>query len=409
MDRRSFLRRVRDLTAFSTLGGSIGSLLITPAQANPWVAVALTAVSIISSFIQRPNGLGAMMKALNMKMDLVLSEMGEVLGALANITEAIGKLEKDLPIFLKNAFTDEHVDELYNEADRWLREGIISHDAFAKLEKTDSIKFHMLTTRAENLEDHAARLTNDPRATTPYAAIATPLALGVHLRITQITDASMVGLILDKHIKWHDRILSTNDVDFSVGGQLAKAKIDKNDLLDEMSNSPLAEKSHFVKNEMKSTGLGVEHGCAAYGQNVYSCGDGVPGYFNVAPFTYVWQFVKLEAGNASIVGVELDSFEEENFVPRSRDEILARCSGYYPAKMCGKDGTEVWGRDHAMMQPNILAVKKEMEKFVGTPMQEGFLPRLNRLNRQIVFLEAVVKIVEDTRRQAVAMRKELPA
>src|SRR5207237_7243537 len=62
----------------------------------------------------------------------------------------------------------------------------------------------------------------------------------------------------------------------------------------------------------------------------------------------------------------------------------------------------------ATAHPAIRAVDADMNRFLGTPQQEGLIPKLNNLNGRIAFLEQVVDIVQTTRREAQRMRMEFP-
>ena len=416
IDRRSFLKRARDLAAAITVGASGTLLFTTPARA--WFGAVLGGLQIISAFVQRPNGLAAMMSAINMKLDLLLAEVVHIETALAEIANAIADLKEKLPEMLATAFTEEKVGRLRSAVHNWFDEKIERRETLDKLDKT---RLGMVTITVSTIDGIIYDLATNPEGAIPRAAIAAPLALGTHMHILSLAEPNKIGSALARHVQWHDNILSPS-IRNSVAFQLADLTTQRDQVLNEISKSPLAKNSGFDPKQLKSTGAGIATGCAVeFKGKTTDYAFGGPGdkdiYNQKATVAYVWRFVELTSSGYPMLAIEKAKPLVLMEAPRIGDQrsFAERLPSW------ALPGSRIPGCEHihapllysspaiqaaATTHPAIRAVDAEFNRFLGTPQQEGLIPKLNNLNGRIAFLEQVVEIVQSTRREAQRMRVE---
>lgn len=381
LDRRSLLRKLRDLAALSVVGSTGVLAFSTQAQAWVWVQAALAGLSVISTFVQRPSGLAAMMSALNEKLDVVVGQAAQIEVALADIASAIADLKEKLPEMLENAFTADKVGRLRSAMHNWFDEQIDSRAAMDALDRTRGLMvMHTLSTVDAIIYDLAI---ND-EGTIPRAAIAAPLALGVHMNILSLAEPSKIALALGRHIKWHEKILSPN-VKNSVAYQLADLRAKREVVLDKIAKSRLATESRFDRKKWVSDGVG--EACAGSVGPWSTSGPDMP----VSIVFYAWRFVELTSSGFRMIALE------KSYAARTPSWDTNKA----PMVCQSRPGA-------AESHPDIVAVNQEMAPLLGSPTSpEGLIPQLNNLSGRIAFLEQVAEIVEGTRREALRMKEEV--
>jgi hypothetical protein len=408
-NRRQFLRHVRAFLAFSAAGSPGILLFSTPAKVFVAVALAVTAaLQVISTFVQRPSGLAAMMSALNAKLDLVLEQLNQIETALSVIAKAIADLEEKLPEMLSNAFTEDKVRRVRAAAQDWFDEKIATREDLQKLDET---RRGVVTNIISRIDDIAYDLATNQEGAIPRAAIASPLILGVHMNVLSLAEPSKVGAALKRHLTWHENILSPSVKD-SVAYQLADLSAQRDRVLDEISKSSLAKDSGFDRKQWKSAGAGIVTGCAREHQDAVPpshAWDGrrmdYPGSpeenGKTATVDYVWRLVELTSSGYPVVGIQKSLAAK---APDWAGKVVApACT---PRNVGFGANLEAEAKRHTA----ITSVDAKMELFLGNPKKgiSGLLPQLNSLNGRIAFLEQVIEIVGATRREALRMKMEFP-
>lgn len=380
LDRRSLLLKIRNLAALSIVGSS--GVLAISTQAQAWFQAALGALSVISSFVQRPSGLAAMMSAINEKLDVIVEQAAQIELALADIALAIADLKEKLPEMLENAFTADKVGRLRSAMHNWFDEQI---DSRAAVDALDPTRRGMVTITLSTIDSIVYDLAISKEGAVPRAAIAAPLALGVHMNILSLAEPNKIGAALARHIKWHECILSP-DVKNSVAYQLSDLKAKRELVLDKIAKSRLATESGFDRKKWTSDGTGEV--CAGSVGPWSTSSPDMP----VGIVFYAWRFVQLTSSGYPIIALQ------KSFSSRT------------PPWDSNKASLVCMSRPGAVeSHPVIVAINQEMEPLLGSPTSpEGLLPQLNNLSGRIAFLEQIVGIVEATRREALRMKEEFP-
>ncbi|MCD9817641.1 hypothetical protein [Bradyrhizobium japonicum] len=378
LDRRSLLLKIRNLVALSVVGTS--GVVAFSTQAQAWVQAVLAGLAVISTFVQRPSGLAAMMSAINEKLDVVLEQAAQIERALTDIALAIADLKEKLPELLENAFTVDKIGRLRSAAHNWFDEKIDSREA---LDALDATRRGMVTITLSSIDSIIYDLAINNAGAIPRAAIAAPLALGVHMNILSLAEPNKIGAALARHIKWHDNILSP-DVKNSVAFQLADLRAKRELVLDQIAKSRLATESRFDRKKWISDGVGEV--CAG---STFPWGVGDP-TIQVGIVFYAWRFVKLTSSGYPLIALEKSY------------------SGRTPPWDSNPGSVVCTTRPGAVeTHPAVVGINREMEPILGTPTNpEGLLPQLNNLSGRIAFLEQVLDIVQDTRREAVRMKED---
>jgi hypothetical protein len=410
--RRKLLIGSRNVLASMSLADIASFLFTRPAKAVP-VMVAIAALQVISTFVQRPSGLAAMMRAIDEKLELILQQINQIELALADIAKAIADLGEKIPEMIENAFTEDKVVQLGGATKKWFDEKIENADDLRRLDPNRRI---IVGDVASSIDKLVYILATNDQGAIPRAAIVTPFALGVHLNVVSLYEPSQIGNALTRHLGWYDSILSSR-IKGSVEWWRTALNAERDKLLENIYKSHLAKLSGFNRHQWASSHAGIVVGCVREYEprqqvgNARTKGDiGGTGFHTEperygasAAMTYAWRFVALTSSGYPEVGLQR-SFAPEP-PPWASDLLLPVCAtikvGFYNSEAALREAT----RQH----PAVAEIEAEMHRFLeGDNGQLGLLPQLNSLNGRIAFLDSVVEIVNNTRAQALRMKAEFP-
>ena len=330
VSRRTLLRAARNLLPSIGLA-AIGLPMATTKRAEAWFMVAMAAASVaiqvIQAFTQRPNGLAAMMQAINAKLDLILEQLANVEVALAKIADAIAELKAEIPEFVAEQLAKHDLAQLRGQFATWALFKIETRQAFLRMKEGDKTALKGAVINISNTVNTI--FLNDHPTSAPIAAMA-PIMLGSHINILSIVFPEQLADALRAHIQWHDRILS-RDVEGSVAWWLEKLKADREAILQNIAATDYGKISGFTPDsfhEVKDS-FGQMTDCKIIYMRY---GSGAPRgewYGPTAKAILVWQFSYLNSNGFPIVGIRTNLQQSTNGDGRLYRVPISFCS--YPS------------------------------------------------------------------------------
>jgi hypothetical protein len=383
---------------------SFGFLSTRPASAQvEELGAAFSAAQAIGSFIHRPDGLGAVMRGMNQKLDLIVAEIARIELALADIQLAIAKLRDAIPEMVSNSLTELVVDELRSSGNRWFDQKIKSSDDVERLNETrKNLVLHIIS----RLEDKVYDLATNDRGSIPHAALVAPWALAVHLNILSLFQPEAIPVALRRHLAWYDNILNPEKPG-SVAYLRGKRIDDRNTLLGNISKTMLAKGSDFDREKLTSTNIGLAFVCVKESRlgrlDIEKIGVTV---------VAVWKIVRLFSSDfpqialRSNVGLQVPQWVQ----PDIKVPLMPRCSYEVPwSAPGGRPATAGELQNYGETLGVIGNFKAETKQFLEKDAKgsSGLLVQFNDLSRRIDFLEKVISLIEDTRAEARALQIEV--
>jgi hypothetical protein len=230
---------------------------VSPARANPALIIVAASIQAISSFMSRPDALGPYLQAIDQKLDLVVDQLRRVQLALAAIAEGIAALGAEIPEFLVDEDERRRVQDLDGLAGTWLRHKLRDLKDFEAL--PPQVR-QLLYSQVAQIEPLIYSLSSSSYGARPQPAVATPLALAIHMNVTAVLNLGPLKPALEPHFAWYEKILDPN-----LARSLAwwrKTYADgRETLISRISSLQLARDSGFDASSLSSSHPGMAWMC----------------------------------------------------------------------------------------------------------------------------------------------------
>lgn len=238
LTRRAFIGAAAAAPAFSFGAAS-------PASASD-PATIITALTILQKVIQLQGdrgdgGAGAILKAVNSKLDIVISQLGAIEKGLAEISLQIS----DLKVSVLNAIGDQYIVQLFNEA----KTGLTAITDVQRRAKHRLISLDLRNPDRQGLDRELAaawtefdqarrRLRETPRA---RGIIITPILESFLLAdycayAAGILDNARFSISVERHLNWLGEMLDPK-AEYSIAAFIEKASNDERDERAAIDNS----------------------------------------------------------------------------------------------------------------------------------------------------------------------------
>ena len=254
LTRRGLLKGVGSTTAALATGPIAW---VSPARANPALIVVAASIQVISSFMSRPDALGPYLQAIDQKLDLVVDQLRRVQLALADIAEGIAVLGAEIPEFLIDEDERRRVQDLDGLAGTWLRHKLRDLKDFEALPPQAR---QLLDNQVAQIEPLIDSVSGSAYGARPQPAVATPLALAIHMNVTAVLRLGPLKAALEPHFAWYEKILDPN-LERSLAWWLKTYTKARETLISRISSLQLAKDSGFDASILSSSHPGMAWMC----------------------------------------------------------------------------------------------------------------------------------------------------
>lgn len=411
LTRRALLQ---GLTSAGAAAGLYPIVPLTRAQATPALFAVSAAIQVISGFIQHPDTIGPYLRAFDQKLDLIVGQLQQVQKALADIAEGIASLQAAIPEMIDDAKTKDKVKDLVALASQWFDYGVPDAPHFKKLSPERRQSAVEIGTKIETL---IYWFSTTAQGATPQAAVATPLALAIHLNVVSLTGFKTPSEALQPHFKWCDKILD-DKLERSVAWWLKTYTGQRSELLSRIGGLKLAKESGLDPAKQSSEHPGLEWMCHMEGDPI-SVGFGAPPSPHadtpVQAFL-VWRFLSKSPDGYPILGLDsaqvgpgrygtfgVDYHRRFNF---DDSMIPKRFSGVARPASCQMTPNRI--SNPPWITPEFKSLLDERDLLLERDGDRpGLIPQINDLNSRIFLTDSILKIAQSARETALRFKRDI--
>jgi hypothetical protein len=410
LTRRALLRGV------TTTGAVAGLYPIIPPEAvhaHPAILAASAAIQVISGFIGRSDDIGPYLQAINQKLDLVVGQLRQVQNALADIAEGIASLQAAIPEMIEDAETKGKVKDLVALASQWFDYGVpdAAHfDALSRQRKQSAVQM------GTNIETLIYWFSTAAQGGTPQAAVATPLALAIHLNVVSLTHFRPPSAALQPHFGWYEKILDPS-LERSVAWWLRSYTAHRGALLSRIGDLQLGKMSGFDSTKQRSEHPGLEWNCHMEGDPIYYPGGVRPqrtpqprhflsGVFRPKPQMATrysaWTMRRFRLAGMVTGGVDYHRrfVFDDRMIPKRFNDVA-------PPTSCRMSPDRVSRPPWITPEFKRLLDERDLLLERDGDKRPGLIPQVNDLNARIALTENILKIAQSARDAALRFKRDV--